>query len=280
MKLATYRAGGRESWGAVVGDGIVDLAGPLGHPTLRAAIAAGALTDAAAAVSGATPSHRLAEVELEVPIPDAAKIVCIGRNYRGHVAEVDAKLPPHPSVFLRTHESMVPPGGALVRPRLSDHFDYEGELAVVIGTGGRHIAAEDALSHICAYTILNDGSIRDYQFDHSLTVGKNFAATGSWGPWIVTADEIPDPSELMLATRLNGEQVQHSQTNDFIFDIPTIIAYVSAFTPLAPGDVVSTGTPEGVGFARKPPLWLKPGDTVEVELSRIGVLRNTVTAEA
>jgi 2-keto-4-pentenoate hydratase/2-oxohepta-3-ene-1,7-dioic acid hydratase in catechol pathway len=214
-----------------------------------------------------------------MPLPDVDNIYCVGRNYKGHVAEGNQKLPDYPSTFLRTKVSMVPHGGNLVRPKVSGDFDYEGELAFVVGKGGRHIKRADALSHIAGYTILMDGSIRDYQFKHCLIIGKNFFATGAIGPWMVTADEVGDPTQLDLATRLNGQQVQHTKTDDLIFDIPHIIEYLSSITPLLPGDIVATGTPEGVGFARKPPLWMKAGDTLEIEISKIGILRNPVIAE-
>jgi 2-keto-4-pentenoate hydratase/2-oxohepta-3-ene-1,7-dioic acid hydratase in catechol pathway len=195
------------------------------------------------------------------------------------VAESNAKLPDYPSTFLRVIESFVPQGTPLVRPRVSTHYDYEGELALVIGTPGRHIAKEDGYKHVFGYTCLNEGSIRDYQFTHSVTAGKNFFHSGSIGPWIVPAEDIGDPEKLMLRTRLNGIEVQHTCTDDLIFDMPTMIAYLSVIMPLNAGDIISTGTPEGVGFVRKPPLWLKAGDTVEVEISGIGTLRNTVVDE-
>lgn len=281
MRLASYHVAGRPSYGIITDAGAIDLPSRLGAdcPTLRAAIAAGALPRIRAAATGA-PDVALANLAFDLPLPDSGKIICIGRNYRGHVAEGNSKLPEQPSVFIRTLESFVPQDGALVRPRVSSHFDYEGELALVIGTKGRHIAPADALSHIFGYTCLNEGSIRDYQFTHSLTVGKNFHHSGSIGPWIVPAEEVGDPTKLTLRTRLNGTQVQHTRTDDLIFDIPAIIAYLSVLLPLNPGDIISTGTPEGVGFARKPPLWMKAGDTVEVEISGIGTLRNSVVDEA
>ncbi len=281
MKLLSFAVSGRDSYGALAGDGVIDLGSRLGgrYPTLRDAIAAGAGAELAGAASGAKPDFKLSEVALRLPLPNPERVFCIGRNYKGHVAESGAKLPEHPGLFIRVLDSLVPHGGALVRPSVSADMDYEGELALVIGTPGRHIVPAEALEHVFGYTILNDGSIRDYQFKHSLTVGKNFARTGSCGPWLVTSDEIPDPTQLHLATRLNGVEVQHTKTDDMIFDIPTIIGYISAFTPLIAGDVIATGTPEGVGFARKPPLWMKPGDVIEVEISSIGVLRNTVVAE-
>ncbi len=281
MKLLSFTASGRDSYGVVVGDGVIDLGARLGtrYPKLRDAIAANAMADLIAATISAKSDFKLSEVKFRLPVPDPERVFCIGRNYKGHVAEAGSKLPEQPSLFLRLPDSLVPHGSALVRPRVSNDMDYEGELALVIGKPGRHIARADALKHVFGYTILNDGSVRDYQFKHSLIVGKNFAQTGSVGPWLVTSDEISDPTQLYLATRLNGVEVQHSKTDDLIFDIPTIISYISTFTPLHAGDVIATGTPEGVGFARKPPLWMKPGDVIEVEISSIGVLRNTVVAE-
>jgi 2-keto-4-pentenoate hydratase/2-oxohepta-3-ene-1,7-dioic acid hydratase in catechol pathway len=193
-----------------------------------------------------------------------------------------ANTPPeNPQVFLRLVNTLVAHTQPMVCPRISGDFDYEGELAVIIGKPGRHIAKPDALGHIFGYTCFNDGSIRDIQFKHSIAAGKNFHATGGFGPWIVTADEISDPTRLHLVTRLNGKEVQHTGIDDLIFDIPTLISYCSDWTPLVAGDVISTGTPEGVGFARKPPLWMKPGDVVEVEIDGgIGVLRNPIIAES
>lgn len=281
MKFCSFSVQGRRSYGLVVDDRLYDIGARLGsaYPTLRSAIAAGVVDSAVRDVAGATADFTLSQVSLLPPIPEPEKIVCIGLNYRAHAAEGGFKIPEHPSLFSRFANTLVAHEGALIRPKLSSDFDFEGELAVVIGRGGRHIRAQDALQHVFGYTCFNDGSVRDFQFKHSLIAGKNFPNTGGCGPWIVSADEIPDPSKLVLTTRVNGAQVQHKRVDDLIFDVPTIIAYVSSWTPLSPGDVISTGTPEGVGFARKPPLWLKPGDTVEVEISRIGVLRNPVKQE-
>lgn len=279
MRLASFTHGGFHSYGAVVGDAVVDLGRRLKYPTLLTALAANALDEVKVAAAGAAADLKLADVTLQVPMPDAANYFCVGRNYKGHVAEVAGKLPEFPSMFLRLARSMVATAEPIIRPIVSGDFDFEGELALVIGRGGRHIKQKDALSHVAGYSILMDGSIRDYQFKHCLTVGKNFYRSGSFGPWIVTADEIGDPTLLDLRTRLNGTEVQHTRTNDFIFDIPYIIEYISAYAMLMPGDIIATGTPEGVGFARKPPLWMKPGDALEVEISKIGILRNTVVAE-
>ena len=281
MKLASYSVGGKASYGAVVGDGIVDLGSKVKYPTLLAAIRAGALDELKKAASGAAPDHKLSAVKLDVPMPDVESYICVGRNYKAHVAEggAGAKAPDFPSTFLRLRRSVVAHDAPLVAPKVSGDFDYEGELALVIGKGGRHIKPADVLSHIMGYSILQEGSIRDYQFKHCLFIGKNFYATGSFGPYIVTADEVGDPTQLDLRTRLNGQEVQHTKTDNLIFDIPYIVSYLSTIMPLEPGDVISTGTPEGVGFARNPPLWMKAGDTVEVEISKVGVLRNKVIAE-
>jgi 2-keto-4-pentenoate hydratase/2-oxohepta-3-ene-1,7-dioic acid hydratase in catechol pathway len=279
MKLVSFSLSGRRSYGIVVGDGILDLGRRLGqrYPTLRAAIAGGVLGEAAAA-NGA-PDVALSQVALLPPIPDPDKIICAGLNYRAHAAEAGVPPPENPPIFLRLLDTLVGHEGAMIRPRISGDFDYEGELALVIGEPGRHIAKADALRHVFGYTCFNDGSVRDIQFKHSIAAGKNFHATGGFGPWIVTADEIPDPTRLRLVTRLNGREVQRTGIDDLIFDIPTLIAYCSQWTPLVPGDVISTGTPSGVGFARKPPLWMKPADIVEVEISGIGILRNRIAAE-
>ena len=281
MKLASFSAAGRDTYGAVVEGGVVDLGRRLGdrYPTLRAAIAGDALARLAGEVVAAKPDFSLAQMTLLPPITDPDKIICAGRNYRAHAAEAGGAPPENPQVFLRLVNTLVAHGQPMVCPKISGEFDYEGELALIIGKPGRHIAKADALSHIFGYTLFNDGSIRDIQFKHSIAAGKNFHQTGGFGPWIVTADEIPDPTRLHLATRLNGHEVQHTGIDDLIFDIPTLISYCSDWTPLVAGDVISTGTPEGVGFARKPPLWMKPGDFVEVEIGGIGVLRNPIVAE-
>ena len=282
MKLVSFATSGHSSYGAVVGDGIFDLGRRLGnrYPTMRAAIPADALARFAAESAEAKPDLTLAQVTLLAPITDPDKIICAGRNYRAHAAEAGGPSPEHPQVFLRLINTLVAHGQPMVCPKISGDFDYEGELALVIGKPGRHIAKADALSHVFGYTLFNDGSIRDIQFKHSITAGKNFHATGGFGPWIVTADEIPDPTRLHLVTRLNGREVQGTGIDDLIFDIPTLVSYCSQWTPLVAGDVISTGTPEGVGFARKPPLWMKPGDVVEVEIAEIGILRNPIVAES
>ena len=275
MKLASYVAGGRECYGAVVGDGVVTLTG---HKSLRDALAAGAIDAMRKTAAGAKPDRKLADIRFLPAIPNPEKVICAGVNYRDHAAEVGRELPKQPSMFIRFPDTLVGHDGEMVRPRLSDNFDYEGELAIVIGRGGRHIPIERALDHVAGYTILVDGSVRDYQ-KYSVTSGKNWPATGPLGPWIVTTDEIPDPGRLTLTTRLNGVQVQHSGTDKLIYSCAQIISFCSDFTLLNAGDIIATGTPEGVGHSRKPPLWMKPGDVLEVEISGIGTLRSTIVDE-
>lgn len=281
MRLVSFTKDGIEGWGVVKGDGIVDMTRRFDrkYPSVQMALAASALDAVAREAQSASPDFALDAVKLLPPIPAPDKIICIGLNYRGHVSEGGGKLPSHPSLFTRFADTLVGQDEAIIRPLVSNDLDYECELALVIGKPGRHIAREAAMSHVAGYSCFNDASVRDYQVSHSLPAGKNFFATGGFGPWLVTADEIPDPGNLALRTLINGVEVQHGNTKDLIFDIPAIIAYVSGFTPLSTGDVISTGTPEGVGFVRKPPLFLKPGDVVEIEVEKVGTLRNPVVAE-
>jgi len=280
MKLASYVAGGKQCFGVVAGDGVVTLNARLGgrYGSLREALAAGALADIRKAADGAKADHKLADVKWLPAIPNPEKILCAGINYRSHAAETGRELPKQPSMFIRFVDTLIGHDGELIRPSVSQHFDFEGELALVVGRGGRHIPVERALDHVAGYTCFVDGSVRDYQ-KISVTSGKNFPGTGPLGPWIVTTDEIPDPGRLTLTTRLNGEVVQRSGTDLLIYSVPHIIAFCSDFTPLSPGDVIATGTPEGVGHRRNPPLWMKPGDVLEVEISGIGTLRNRVVDE-
>jgi 2-keto-4-pentenoate hydratase/2-oxohepta-3-ene-1,7-dioic acid hydratase in catechol pathway len=279
MKLLSFAADGKEWFGAARGDGVITLNDKVGQPDLRTALAAGAMETMRSVVrDAATPDRKLSAITFLPVIPHPDKILCAGINYRSHASEMGRDLPKQPSMFIRFADTLVGHGGQLIRPKVSDNFDFEGELALVIGKGGRHIPLERALEHVAGYTCFVDGSVRDYQ-KFSVTSGKNFPGTGPLGPWLVTSDEIPDPSRLTLVTRLNGTEVQRSPTDLLIYSIPQIIAFCSDFTALAPGDVISTGTPEGVGHSRKPPLWMKRGDTLEVEISGIGVLRAHVAEE-
>jgi 2-keto-4-pentenoate hydratase/2-oxohepta-3-ene-1,7-dioic acid hydratase in catechol pathway len=278
MRLLSFAADGRDWFGAARDDGIVTFNDKIRQPDLRAALAAGAMEAMRRVAKDASPDRRLDDITFLPVIPNPGKILCAGLNYRSHVAEMGRELPKQPSMFARFVDTLVGHGGAMIRPTVSDHFDFEGELALVIGKGGRHIAPESALDHVAGYTCFVDGSVRDYQ-KFSVTSGKNFPSTGPLGPWMVTTDEIDDPSRLTLTTRLNGQDVQHSTTDLLIYSIPQIIAFCSDFTALSPGDVIATGTPEGVGHSRKPPLWMKPGDRLEVEIDGIGVLRADIAPE-
>jgi len=282
MKLVSFTMSGGSSWGVATGTGVIDMGRRLGgrYPSLRALLAADAIPAAAEAARTAKPDHALSEIALLPPIPDPDKIICLGNNYRAHVLEGGNRIPEHPQLFIRLANSLVGHGAPIIVPKISRELDYEVELAVVIGRGGRHIPKARALAHVAGYTCFHDASVRDIQLTHSLDAGKNFIGTGPCGPWLVTRDEIADPAKLDLKTRLNGKELQNGNSSDLIFDIPTLIAYISSFTPLVPGDIISTGTPQGVGFTRKPPIWLKPGDVVEIEVEGIGVLRNPVVAEA
>lgn len=283
MKLVSFVSAGRPSYGAVIDGGVVDLGRRFGDrwPTLRTLLATGSLAEAGSVASAMQPDFPLDGLELAPVIPDPDKIICIGLNYRDHVAETGRTMTEKPALFARFAGSQVGHLRPLVKPTVSDEFDYEGELAVVIGKGGRHIPAERALEHVAGYSCYNEGSIRDWQRHTSqFLAGKTFAGTGGFGPWLVTADEIPDPSRLTLETRLNGQVVQHTTTDLMITPVPQQIAYISTILPLLPGDVIVSGTPGGVGAKRNPPLFMRPGDVVEVEISGIGVLRNQVVAEA
>ncbi len=273
MRLVSFRHANTDRIGAVVDGGIVDLTARTAArwPSLRAAIADRGVPALAEAARDGKPDLPLDAVELLPVIPDPGKILCVGINYASHAGEVGRALPSHPSVFSRFASTLVAPGGAMVRPRASRDFDYEGELALVIGERCRHVPRERALSVVAGYTCFIDGSVRDFQ-KHSVTAGKNFPGTGPLGPWLVTADAVPDPQKLELTTRLNGTVVQHDTTDHMIFDVATIIAYLSTVTWLEPGDVIATGTPDGVGLGRRPPLWMKAGDRLEVEISTIGTL--------
>jgi 2-keto-4-pentenoate hydratase/2-oxohepta-3-ene-1,7-dioic acid hydratase in catechol pathway len=284
VKLVTFAVLGKVSYGAVVGEGIIDLGRRLGesrYPTLKSVLAAGALDAARAAAEREPPDHELADVELRPVIPDAAKILCVGLNYHAHRDETGHRDPTaHPAIFIRYADTQVGHGQPLVLPRNAKDFDYEGELAVVIGKRARHVPASRALEYVAGYSCYHDGSLRDWQFHTSQwTPGKNFSGTGGFGPWLVTTDELSDPSKLLLVTRLNGKEMQRAPTDLMIFDVPTVIEYLTGFTELLPGDVIATGTPGGVGFKREPPVFMKAGDVAEVEISGIGVLRNPVVAE-
>ena len=286
MKLLSFIHQGRETWGAVVGDGVVDLgkARPQ-QPTLADYIASGDYLHAAQHVEGLPLAASLAELTFLPVIPRPEKIVCAVRNYMDHHQEVLAagmqrELSEFPPIFLRVWRSQTAHNQPIVRPHVSESLDWEGELAVIIGKGGRNIPESQAYEHIAGYACYNDGSVREWQFHaKQIASGKNFESTGGFGPWMVTADEIAPGRELKLETRLNGEVVQSSHTGHMIFSIPRLINYASTIFALTPGDVIITGTPAGVGWSKKPPRFMKPGDVCEVEIEGIGVLRNPIVQQ-
>jgi 2-keto-4-pentenoate hydratase/2-oxohepta-3-ene-1,7-dioic acid hydratase in catechol pathway len=281
MRLASFERRGRPGFGIVVGDGIVDLAARFAGKanTLREVLASVGSRDLER-LAGSAVDFAVGEVAFVPVIPDAAKLLCVGINYMPHIREMGRERPERPVIFVRFVDSVVGHGQPLLAPRESEQFDFEGELAVVIGTRARRVSRERALDHVAGYTCFNDGSVRDYQ-RHSpqFTPGKNFHGSGAFGPWLVTTDEIPDPRKLTLTTRLNGAVMQQESVGELCFDVPQLIEYCSAWAQLEPGDVIATGTPGGVGAGRKPPVWMKAGDTVEVEISGIGTLRNSVAAD-
>jgi 2-keto-4-pentenoate hydratase/2-oxohepta-3-ene-1,7-dioic acid hydratase in catechol pathway len=278
MRLASYSTPKGASYGAVTDKGIVDLGRRLGNrfPDLRSLIAKNGLEEARNAASGPA-DHKQSDITWLPVIPNPGKIVCVGLNYEEHRAETGRDKTENPALFLRVAESQVGHRQPILRPRESTHLDFEAEIAVIIGRSGRRISQAASWSHIAGYSCYNDGSVREWQ-RHTVqwTAGKNFAQTGGFGPWMVTADEIPPGTVMTLSCRLNGERMQHATTEMMIFKIPKLIEYISAFTPLEAGDVIVTGTPGGVGARRTPPVWMKPGDSVEIEIDKIGVLTNSI----
>jgi 2-keto-4-pentenoate hydratase/2-oxohepta-3-ene-1,7-dioic acid hydratase in catechol pathway len=282
MRLASFRGTNGSTYGLVTDQGIIDLGRRLGarYPDLRALIAGHALDEARRFADEAADA-RLDRLDWLPVIPNPDKIVCVGLNYEEHRVETNRDKTEHPAVFLRLAESQVAHGAPLLLPPESTQLDYEGEIAVIVGAPGRRIPEARAWEHVFGYAPYNDGSVRDWQ-RHTVqwTAGKNFARTGGFGPWLVTADEIPPGTVLELTTRLNGAVMQRATTNMLIHSIPRLIAYISTWTTLLPGDVIVSGTPGGVGARRNPPVWMKAGDVVEVEVSQVGVLRNVVAAES
>jgi 2-keto-4-pentenoate hydratase/2-oxohepta-3-ene-1,7-dioic acid hydratase in catechol pathway len=285
MRLLSFTLAGRDTWGAVVGDRVVDLGAATGIPTLAEFIGSPRWSEREALARAAAPVA-LAGLDLLPPIPRPEKIVCAVRNYMDHHQEVLAagmqrELSEQPPIFLRVWRSQVAHGKPIVRPHVSDSLDWEGELAVIIGKPGRCIDEAHAWEHVAGYSIYNDASVREWQFHaKQIASGKNFESTGGFGPWMVTADEIEPGRALKLETRLNGETVQSSHTGHMIFPIPRLIAYASTIFTLVPGDVIITGTPAGVGWSRKPPRFMKPGDVCEVEIEGIGTLSNPIVQQA
>jgi 2-keto-4-pentenoate hydratase/2-oxohepta-3-ene-1,7-dioic acid hydratase in catechol pathway len=278
VQFVSFLSNGTATYGLVVGDGVVDLGARGPHPSLKAAIASGDLMALGAAAQGDAADAFLADITFLPTIPDPNHVFCAGKNYKDHVAEMGFAMPENLSLFLKANSTLFGHRGQMIRPKVSECLDFEGELCAVIGKETRHVSEAEALDRVAGYTIMVDGSVRDFQ-KHSVTAGKNFAATGPLGPVMTTADEIPDPSQLHITTRLNGDVVQDAGVDLLIFDIPYIISYLSKVTTLQPGDIVATGSPEGSGAGRNPQLWMKGGDKLSVEISKIGTLSVDVIDE-
>lgn len=278
MRFSSFSINGASAYGSVAA-GRVQIP-PEGfrirYPDLKSAIAGGVLAEAASAGD----SLDAESVNFEPVIPNAGKIFGVGMNYMAHIKEMGREPPTHPALFVRFSDSLVGHREPVVRPSASTHYDFEGELAVIIGKTARHVSAARALDYVAGYACFLDGSVRDYQRHTSQFVaGKNFRKSGAFGPWLVTTDEIPNPSVLKLQTRINGEIMQRGHVEDLCIGVPELIEYLSTICQLDPGDVIATGTPSGVGAARDPQRWLLPGDFVEVDIDGIGILENVVEDE-
>ncbi len=280
MRLSTVKIAGRTTWGVVEDDRFLDAGAALAarYADLKSAVAAGLAGVAEAAASAAaTP---LSEIEWLPVIPNPDKILCVGLNYEMHRQETGRTEVENPTIFARYANSQTGHLAPIVRPEVSTELDFEGELAVVIGKSGRYITRDEAMGYVAGYACYNDASVRDFQrHTHQFTPGKNFPDTGAFGPWMMTRDELGPLPDLRIQTRLNGTVVQDATFGQMIFGIAQQIEYCSSFTRLEPGDVIVSGTPGGVGAKRNPPLWMKPGDIVEVEIDRLGILRNSIVDE-
>jgi 2-keto-4-pentenoate hydratase/2-oxohepta-3-ene-1,7-dioic acid hydratase in catechol pathway len=278
MRLASFAHGRGEGFGVVAADHVIDLSGEV--PTLRAALSSwgiDGLRERARAGGRKVPLHDIAWLP---PITDPDKILCVGLNYHAHAKEAKMAVPERPSIFVRFASSQVGHQASVVRPRASPQFDYEAELAVVIGKPGRHISEAQAFDHVAGYSCFAENSVRDWQtHSRQATPGKNFERSGAFGPWLVTPDEAGPVEKMDVIGRLNGREMQRDSAANMIFSVPQQIAYLSTFTTLLPGDVIVTGTPAGVGFTRTPPVWLQPGDRFDVEVTGVGVLSNPVIEE-
>jgi 2-keto-4-pentenoate hydratase/2-oxohepta-3-ene-1,7-dioic acid hydratase in catechol pathway len=278
MRLATFKTAQGPSYGIVTSKGIVDLKRYLGnqYPDLLSLIQSNGFAEAAKHLNSA-PDYKESDITWLPVIPNPGKILCVGLNYQDHVVETGRDNTEQPAIFIRVAESQVGHKQPIIRPKESTHLDFEAEIAVIIGTPGRRISQQNAYKHVAGYSCYNDGSVRQWQ-RHTIqwTAGKNFVGTGAFGPWMVTADEIPPNAVMTLSCRLNGQQMQHATTEQMIFKIPKIIEYVSAWSTLQPGDDLVTGTPGGVGARRTPPIWMKPGDKVEIEIDKVGILENGI----
>jgi 2-keto-4-pentenoate hydratase/2-oxohepta-3-ene-1,7-dioic acid hydratase in catechol pathway len=279
VRFVSFQYQHKYCWGAIDDDNVIELS--YLAPCLKSAISKSILPTSIADIENKETVLAFRDLSLLPPIPDPKRILCVGQNYVAHRDEMDGKATARPLIFTRYPSSLVAHNDNLIKPAESEQFDYEGELAVIIGKTGRRISAEHALNYIAGYSCFMDGSMRDYQYHTTQYIpGKNFDNSGSFGPWMVSADEIPDPGAgLSLQTRLNDKVVQQTTTDLMIFDIPTVIAYLSTFTTLEPGDVIASGTPGGVGYRRDPQLFMKPGDKIEVEVEAVATLTNIIDKE-
>lgn len=280
MKFVSFRAGGAARYGLVEGNRVIDLTKRLKYADLKALITADAFAEAGRAAKGVTADYALDQIAFDPVIPNPGKIICVGLNYQEHRNETGMTSHPLPATFIRWADTQIGHLEPMIRPRASEQLDYEAELAVIIGKGGRNVLESQAAAHICGYSCYNEGSIREFQRHASQwTPGKNFPGTGAFGPFLVTPDEVGELAGKKIQTRLNGNVEQSSTLDMMIYGPTKLIEYFSGFTPLSPGDVIVSGTPGGVGWVRKPPLWMKPGDVCEVEIDGVGLLRNPIVAE-
>ncbi len=286
MKIASFEKDGLASYGVVINSGIIDLGTRLGSefPALIDVLRANAIDIIHSEIKGQEPDFLMDDVVLQIPIPSPEKIICIGVNYgnRNDEYKDGSDAPEFPSVFLRTPGSFVGHNQDILRPPESDQLDYEGEIVLVVGKGGRRIKKENYLQHIAGLSIMNEGTIRDWvrHAKFNVTQGKNFVSSGSVGPWMVTTEEVGDLDELSIQTRVNNEVRQADSISNMIFKFPYLLSYLSTFFELKPGDLIATGTPVGAGARFDPPVWLKPGDSLEIEVPKVGKLQNTFVDES
>ncbi len=281
MRLANVLRGKTGTFGVVMDDGFIDLGPLLGHvcSDIIGLFEHNLIDEARELAKSSSAACRVDELVFRTPNDRSdARIFALGWAYAEHQAETGKEPPKFPNMFIRTPSSLVAHGQAVIKPMVSDTFDYEGEIALLVGKGGRHIPIEEAEAHIGGYSILMDGSVREWQ-KHSITAGKNFDKSGAFGPWVVPTADVPEPARLALATRLNGEQMQQAPFGDMVWNPAHLVHYISTFCELMPGDVISTGTPGGVGHKRNPQRFMQAGDTIEVEVEGLGVLCNVVAQE-
>ena len=276
MRLLSFTLNQESRFGIATDDGVVDLSHRTSFPDLNSALSD---LDQVRTFEDIAPDHSWESISFDIPVPNQRRVLCAGLNYhKKYPLGGEVKPPKQPVYFNKPPGSLVPHNGQLIRPIASVQLDYEVELAVIIGRAGRHISESAALDHVAGYTILNDGSVRDWQ-RHGVAAGKNFFHSGSCGPWIVTSDQIPEPSDLSVITRVNGEQRQNAGVDEMIFSVQELISYMSQIMPLEPGDIIATGSPEGTGGSMEPQVWLTDGDVIEFEIPDIGILANTVIDE-